>query len=126
MAARKKTGELAIIAGIRAAAARGLHSGVKLGIGDDCAILRVPRGHELVLTTDLSLEGRHFRRDWHPARSVGHRTLVRGLSDLAAMGAEPLAAFLSLALPRDLVHTKWPAEFMEGLLALAKSSGVSL
>src|ERR1700761_1976166 len=117
MAARKKTGELAIIAGIRAAAARGLHSGVKLGIGDDCAILSVPRGHELMVTTDLSLEGRHFRRDWHPGRSVGHRTLARGVSDLAAMGAEPIAAFLSLALPREMVHTRWSAEFMDGLLA---------
>jgi thiamine-monophosphate kinase len=130
MAARRQTGELEIIAGIRAAAARlpgaGIHSPVRLGIGDDCAILRVPRGHELLVTTDLSLEGRHFRRDWHPARAVGHRTLARGLSDLAAMGAEPLAAFLSLAMPRQLVHTNWSKEFMEGLLALAKQSGVAL
>jgi len=102
------------------------HTGIRLGIGDDCAILRVPRGHELLVTTDLSLEGRHFRRDWHPARAVGHRTLARGLSDLAAMGAEPLAAFLSLALPRELAGSKWAAEFLEGLLALAKQAGVAL
>ena len=132
MKARNKTGELAIgelsiIAGIRKAAAHGAkNAGVRLGIGDDCAILTVPRGHELLVTTDLSLEGRHFRRDWHPARAVGHRTLARGLSDLAAMGAEPIAAFLSLALPKEMVHTRWAAEFMEGLLGLAKASGVTL
>jgi len=127
MKAQRQTGELAIIAGIRRAAARGAkNAGVRLGIGDDCAILAVPRGHELLVTTDLSLEGRHFRRDWHPARAVGHRTLARGLSDLAAMGASPIAAFLSLALPKEMVHTRWAAEFMDGLLGLAKSSGVTL
>jgi len=118
-------GELEIIAGIRRAA-RGKNPAVRLGIGDDCAILRVPRGHELLVTTDFSLEGRHFRRDWHPARAVGHRTLARGLSDLAAMGAEPLAAFLSLAMPGKLAGSKWADEFLEGLLALAKSAGVTL
>jgi len=127
MKAKRQTGELEIIAAIRAAAGRGARSSaVRLGIGDDCAILRVPRGHELLVTTDLSLEGRHFRRDWHPGRSVGHRTLARGLSDIAAMGGEPLACFLSLALPRELVHTRWATEFMEGLLALARESGVTL
>jgi len=118
-------GELEIIAGIRRAA-RGKNPAVRLGIGDDCAILRVPRGYELLVTTDFSLEGRHFRRDWHPARAVGHRTLARGLSDLAAMGAEPLAAFLSLAMPGKLAGSKWADEFLEGLLALAKSAGVTL
>jgi thiamine-monophosphate kinase len=119
------TGEREMIAGIRRAA-RGRDPRVRLGIGDDCAILRVPRGHEVVVTTDLSLEGRHFRRDWHPARAVGHRTLARGLSDLAAMGAEPLAAFLSLALPRELAGSKWAEEFWAGLLGLARTAGVSL
>jgi thiamine-monophosphate kinase len=72
---------------------------ITLGIGDDCAILRPPAGCEVLVTTDFTLEGRHFRRDLHPPESVGHRCLARGLSDLAAMGATPLAAFLSLALP---------------------------
>jgi thiamine-monophosphate kinase len=100
---RKPMGELALIDRIRAASAgscRSSASNVVLGIGDDCAILRPPRGHEVLVTTDFTLEGRHFRRDWHPPESVGHRALTRGLSDLAAMGARPLAAFLSLALPR--------------------------
>ena len=56
------------------------------GIGDDCAVLRPPHGHELLVTTDFSLEGMHFRRDWHSAESAGHRCLARGLSDIAAMG----------------------------------------
>jgi thiamine-monophosphate kinase len=95
------------------------------GIGDDCAVLRLPRGHELLVTTDFSLEGIHFRRDWHPPESVGHRCLTRGLSDIAAMGGEPLAAFLSLALPRDLPQT-WVRQFARGLVRLAQQHGVIL
>jgi len=101
-----------------------------LGIGDDCAILRPPRGHELLVTTDFTLEGRHFRRNLHPPESVGHRTLARGLSDLAAMGAQPLAAFLSLALPGKLLSTRpgraWIARFFAGLNSLARLHGVPL
>jgi thiamine-monophosphate kinase len=123
---KPKTGELEIIAGIRRAARGAKNPAVRLGIGDDCAILRVPKGHELLVTTDLSLEGRHFRRDWHPARAVGHRTLARGLSDLAAMGASPMAAFLSMAMPAELSGSRWAAEFLAGLLALAKAHGVTL
>ena len=94
--------ELALIANIRRLAGTRTSSTLRLGIGDDCAILAPPPGHEILVTTDLSLEGRHFRRDWHPPASVGHHCLARGLSDLAAMGAKPLAAFLSIAPPRPL------------------------
>src|SRR5262249_50819404 len=80
------------------------------GIGDDCAILRFPPGHHLLVTTDLSIEDVHFRRKWHPAKSVGHRCLARGLSDIAAMGGEPLVCFLSLGLPARLPQT-WVDEF---------------
>jgi thiamine-monophosphate kinase len=113
--------EKALIARIRRQAATRLPT----GIGDDCAVLRLPRGHEVLITTDLSLEGIHFRRDWHPAESVGHRCLARGLSDIAAMGGRPVAAFLSLALPRSLPQS-WVDEFVRGLLALARSFGVRL
>ena len=65
-----------------------------LGIGDDCAVIRIPRGHEALITTDFSLEDVHFRKAWHPPDSVGHRCLARGLSDIAAMGGMPTAAFL--------------------------------
>ena len=95
------------------------------GIGDDCAVLSLPRGHEALVTTDFSLEGIHFRREWHPAESVGHRCLARGLSDIAAMGGIPHAAFLSLALPRELPQ-KWVDDFLAGLLKLARQFSVPL
>jgi thiamine-monophosphate kinase len=103
---------------------------VTLGIGDDCAILRPPPGSEILVTTDFTLEGRHFRRDLHPPESVGHRCLARGLSDLAAMGATPLAAFLSLALPTSMLANsagrEWVSRFFNGLRALAEMHSVSL
>jgi len=95
------------------------------GIGDDCAVLRLRPGQESLVTTDFSLEGIHFRRDWHPPESVGHRCLTRGLSDIAAMGGEPVAAFLSLALPRDLPQS-WVGRFARGLINLAEKYGVTL
>ena len=91
-------GELAWIERIRqraAIAARG-SGALRLGIGDDCAILAPPRGHEIVVTTDMSLEGRHFRRDWHPPAAVGHRALARGLSRPRRHG-RPSARGLPLA-----------------------------
>ena len=94
-------------------------------IGDDCAVLDPGTGNETLVTTDFSLEGVHFRREWHPAQSVGHRCLTRGLSDIAAMGGEPLAAFLSLALPQDLPQ-RWVDDFLEGFLALAREFNVTL
>ena len=103
---------------------------VVLGIGDDCAILRPPAGSEILVTTDFTLEDRHFRRDLHSAASVGHRCLARGLSDLAAMGAAPLAAFLSLALPREMLATAkgrtWVKGFFDGLRGLGELHGVPL
>ena len=133
---KREMGELELIEQIRTqwgAAGRRSHGharGVALGIGDDCAILRPPRGHELLVTTDFTLEGRHFRRDWHPAESAGHRTLARGLSDLAAMGARPLAAFLSLALPGEMLASRagraWIRRFFTGLRGLADQSAVPL
>jgi thiamine-monophosphate kinase len=98
---------------------------VRLGIGDDCAILRPKAGQEFVITTDLSLEGTHFRGGWHSAESVGHRCLARGLSDIAAMGGEPVAAFLSLGLPSDQPQA-WVDGFLRGFLALAKRTRTQL
>jgi thiamine-monophosphate kinase len=129
MAGHEKSisGELALIARVRALAGALPSARVRIGIGDDCAILRPPAGHELLVTTDFSLEGRHFRRTWHSPQSIGHRTLARGLSDIAAMGGKPLAVFLSLALPRALAaDSKWLDGFLNGLLALAHEAKVSL
>jgi thiamine-monophosphate kinase len=124
-------GELALLSTIRARAAAITSSSVRLGIGDDCALLRPRAGEELAVTTDLSIEGRHFQLDWHPPESIGHRTLARGLSDLAAMGARPVAAFLSLGLPQKLTVSSpgaqsWVERFLNGLLALAAEHGVPL
>ena len=117
-------GELALLRQIRSRAAHPSSSVLRLGIGDDCALLRPRPGEELAVTTDLSIAGRHFRLDWHPPESIGHRALARGLSDLAAMGARPVAAFLSLGLPRQLTtpsgrRPAWVQRFLDGLLALA-------
>ena len=98
---------------------------VKKGIGDDCAVLRLKPGFELLVTTDLCIEDVHFRRAWHPPVVVGHRCLARGLSDIAAMGGEPMACFLSLGIPADLPST-WVNGFLRGLLALARRYKVQL
>lgn len=98
---------------------------VVLGIGDDCAIVRIPDSHDSLLTTDFTLEGIHFRQEWHPPEAVGHRCLTRGLSDIAAMGGQPIAAFLSLALPRKIPHS-WVDWFMQGFLQLADRFNVTL
>ena len=98
---------------------------ISTAIGDDCAVLRLLPRHESLVTTDFTLEGIHFRRDWHPPESVGHRCLARGLSDIAAMGGEPVAAFLSIALPRDLPQS-WVGRFARSLISLADKFGVSL
>jgi thiamine-monophosphate kinase len=124
---RAVSGELSLIEAIRRRSARGRaqQRGLRVGIGDDCAVLRPKAGHEICVTTDFSLEGVHFRRDWHAPQSAGHRCLARGLSDLAAMGAEPLGIFLSLALPAGISQA-WVDGFVEGLLGLAARHGVAL
>jgi len=106
-------------------AARPTQTPICTGIGDDCAVLRPLPGYESLVTTDFTLEGIHFRRDWHPPESVGHRCLARGLSDIAAMGGEPVAAFLSLALPRDLPQA-WVGRFARSLISLAEKFGATL
>ncbi len=122
-------GELTFIQQI----SRDFHStqkNITLGIGDDCAILRPPPDSEILVTTDLTLENRHFRRNLHPPESVGHRCLARGLSDLAAMGATPIAAFLSLALPAKMLAESagrlWITRFFQGLRALGELHRVPL
>jgi thiamine-monophosphate kinase len=117
-------GELEIIRRIREKAAGAPSNALSLGVGDDCALLRSLPGEEFAVTTDLSIAGRHFRLDWHPPESIGHRAVARGLSDLAAMGARPVSAFLSLGLPRELTtpsggRPPWVQRFLDGLLALA-------
>ena len=122
---------MALIAGIRARSSQTRNPRLQLGIGDDCALLRLRPGEEMAVTTDLSIDGRHFRLDRHPPESIGHRTLARGLSDLAAMGARPIAAFLSLGLPRKLVQKvkgrePWLDLFFDGFVSLAAAHQTAL
>ena len=125
--------EKALIAQVRRLAGKARNPAVHTGIGDDCAVLRFQSSRtqgqignsDVLITTDFSLENIHFHRDRHPPESVGHRCLTRGLSDIAAMGGKPLAAFLSLAIPRDLSQS-WINRFTKGLLALAERYDITL
>jgi thiamine-monophosphate kinase len=122
--------ERALLRDIRVRALRGAkrEGALRVGIGDDAAVLAVRRGEEMVVTTDFSLEDVHFRRGWHAPEAVGHKCLARGLSDIAAMGARPVAAFVSLAVPRELTQGRhsWTSRFYDGLLALAERWQVPL
>lgn len=94
-----------------------------LGPGDDCALLRLAAGHDLAVSSDMLVEGRHFLSTVDPAR-LGHKALAVNLSDLAACGAEPLACTLALALPR--ADEAFVAPLARGLFALAEQHGIEL
>lgn len=92
----------------------GPHPQLRLGMGDDAALLRPRPSHQLVLTCDWFLEGTHFLRDKHPPDSVGWKCLARAVSDIAAMGGVPRCFLLSLAMPSS--HTgRWLDQFLSGL-----------
>lgn len=94
-----------------------------LGVGDDCALLKPTEGMQLAVSSDMLVEGRHFLSTVDPTR-LGHKALAVNLSDLAAVGAEPLAFTLALSLPR--VDEAWLAGFSNGLLRLADAHGCEL
>jgi thiamine-monophosphate kinase len=126
----KEPGERDILRTIRALSRRSAGNAIRVGIGDDCAVLTPRAGEELVITTDFSIQDRHFRLDWHPPEAIGHKALARGLSDVAAMGGRPVAAFVSLAVPKALAaggrRDSWITRFYTGLLALADREHVTL
>ena len=94
-----------------------------LGVGDDCALLRVGTGLQLAVSSDMLVQGRHFFADVDPF-TLGHKALAVNLSDLAACGAQPLAFTLALALPS--VDETWLAAFSRGLFALADTHACEL
>ena len=96
---------------------------VTLGVGDDCALLRPRPGHELAVSIDTLVAGVHFLPEVDP-QALGHKCLAVGLSDLAAMGAEPAWATLALTLPRE--DPDWLHAFAAGFTALALDFGVAL
>lgn len=96
---------------------------VRLGVGDDCALLHLPAGETLAVSTDMLVEGRHFFADADP-HALGHKTLAVNLSDLAAIGARPLGFTLALSLPS--ADAEWLQAFSTGLLALADAHQIEL
>lgn len=94
-----------------------------LGVGDDAALVRVTAGRELAVSADMLLAGRHFLSE-DDAFSLGHKALAVNLSDMAAMGATPRWALLSIALPE--VNERWLKRFAEGWFTLADQYGVAL
>jgi thiamine-monophosphate kinase len=107
---------------MRAGAAR-RDPNVLLGIGDDAALLEVPKGADLVVSVDTIVAGRHFLED-ADARSIGHRALAVNLSDMAAMGAVPAWATLALTMPS--ADSDWLEKFAAGFMDLADAHSVAL
>lgn len=99
-------------------------AGVVAGIGDDAAVFQANPGKLLLLTTDLLVEGVHFRRDI-PPEALGFKSLMASLSDIGAMGGQPLDAYLSLAIPPDLT-VEYLDEFYRGLYAAAAEHDVNV
>lgn len=117
-----KATEFELIARIRARV-RDTDPALLVGIGDDAAVFMPTAGLALVTTTDSLVAGRHFHPEW-PAADIGHLALAANLSDLAAMGARPRWALLSLTLPE--ADPAWLDAFLDGFLGLAEVSGTAL
>lgn len=97
---------------------------VFVGPGDDAALVRMPKGH-VVVSTDLVVENRHFRRDWASATDVGHRAAAQNLSDINAMGGRATALTVGLVLPADL-PAQWVLDLADGIAAEAALVGASI
>ena len=106
--------------------ARKTSTRVLSGIGDDAAVLRQSRDHDLVISTDLIVEGIDFHAEAMSPRLLGHKALAVSLSDIAAMGARPLWALVSIGLPQPAWTSNFKDEFFAGYLALADRFGVIL
>src|SRR5690348_12350266 len=121
-AALADVGEFGLIAELAALFPQGEH--VLVGPGDDAAVLRVRTGH-VVVSTDLLVEGRHFRRDWASAEDVGHRAAAQNLSDVNAMGGTAHSLTIGLAAPPDL-PASWALDFARGFAAECGLVGASV
>lgn len=115
-------GEFGLIA--RIAAQFPQAQNVLLGPGDDAAVLQAPDG-PVVATTDLLVEGRHFRRDWSPAYDVGRKAAAQNLADVAALGAVPTALLLGLAAPGEL-PVEWADALAQGMRDECERTGASV
>lgn len=115
-------GEFGLISELVALFPQGEH--VLVGPGDDAAVLRVRHGH-VVVSTDLVVEGRHFRRDWASAEDVGHRAAAQNLSDVNAMGGRATSLTIGLAAPGDL-PAAWALDFARGFADECAAVGASV
>ncbi|MDT0308227.1 thiamine-phosphate kinase [Streptomyces sp. DSM 44917] len=97
---------------------------VRLGPGDDAAVVAAP-DRRVVASTDILLEGRHFRRDWSTAYDVGRKAAAQNLADIAAMGAVPTAVLVGLVVPAELPAT-WPLELMDGIRDECRVAGAGV
>lgn len=118
-------GEFGFINHIRATFAGTKSDGLIVPLGDDAAVLDIPLGHEVVVTTDALIEGVHFRRDWSDPYSIGWKAAAVNLSDVAAMGADPTFAFISLAVPAQET-VEWLERLYDGLCDCFNRYGVRL
>jgi thiamine-monophosphate kinase len=119
--------EFEFIARLREQASARKHSTrIVKGIGDDASVIREAANRDLIVTTDLLVEGVDFYLQATPARFLGHKALAVSLSDIAAMAARPYWSFLSFGMPRDAWNGSFKDEFVSGYLALADQFGVTL
>ncbi len=118
-----RVGECELIDKIRRRARVGAE--LSLGIGDDCSSIVVPPSHELLTSTDLLLEGVHFRLDWTDLHSLGIKSVAVNVSDLAAMGARPVSLHLAVGLPVDF-SDRQVEQFLDGVFAGLDRYGVLL
>lgn len=116
------TGEFGLIRRITARLSTGPNC--LLGPGDDAAVVAAPDSR-VVATTDVLVDGRHFRRDWASGRDIGHRAAAANLADVVAMGAVPTALLVALCTPPDL-DAAWVEQVADGLAAEAASVGASV
>src|ERR1700712_30706 len=115
-------GEFALVAALSSRFEQGPH--VFIGPGDDAAVLRTPKGH-VVVSTDLVVEGRHFKRDWAPARAIGRKAVASNLSDINAMGGRAHSLTIGLAAPPDL-PVRWVLDLADGMAEEAALVGASI
>ena len=115
-------GEFALIDALTTRFAQG--PAVFLGPGDDAALVRMPKGH-VVVSTDLLVENRHFRREWSPAYDIGRRAAAQNLADISAMGGTTVAMTVGVAAPPTL-PAQWLLEFADGLADEAQLVGASI
>ncbi len=115
-------GEFGLIAELTQLFTQGEH--VLVGPGDDAAVLRVRQGH-VVVSTDLLIEGQHFRSDWVEAADVGHRAAAQNLSDINAMGGRAHSLTIGLGAPSDL-PARWALDFAAGFAAECDLVGASV